>query len=300
MTKNPTPTPIKVKVGTANSKLVGSYIPGTKLLKYVGATTYSEVGGTCPTSCWYHPVSDRRAEWPVGFKSCYAGHGKTAFSTSAKAFEGASFDDFGLLQVSSQLENMLSSHVAEDLIVDLFRWHTGGDVLYPNTGEVWPQHIDLITDIAVKMTGVGIPLIGYTAAWRLDGVQPLKHLFLASVQSREEAELAVSMGWQIAMSVVIGIKEKRLKQIIAGALPTDDEVAELAKFDETLEFMRSLGLTVIKCPEQWAKADSCAECGWCATLDPQRLRKHTRSKYMLYRKRGKSGLAGSVLFFVHS
>lgn len=300
MTKNNTPTPIKVTVGTANSKLVGSYIPGTKLLKYVAMTTYSEVGPTCPTSCWYHPVSDRRAEWPVGMKSCYATHGKTAFSTNAKAYEGATYDDFGLLRVASRIDNMMSSHAADDAIIDVIRWHTGGDVLYPNTGEVWDQHIDLILDTAHKATELGIPLIGYTAAWRLDGVQPLKDIFLASVQSREEAELAVSMGWQIAMSVIIGIKEKRLKQIIAGALPTDDEVAELAKFDETLQFMRSLGLTVIKCPEQWAKADSCAECGWCATLDPQRLRKHTRSKYMLYRKRGKSGLAGSVLFFVHS
>lgn len=275
MTKNP--TPIKVVFGSANEKLVGKKIAGTNILKYVAMTTYSEVGPTCPVSCWFHPTSERRAEWPEGFKPCYAKRGHTAFSTGAKAFEGATFDDFGLLRVQSRIDNMMSSHAAEDAVIDIIRWHTGGDVLYPNTGEVWDQHIDLILDTAHKATELGIPMIGYTAAWRLDGVQPLKHLFLASCQSYEEAELAASMGWQVALAVV---KDQ---------------------YEEALAFLRGLGLKVIGCPEQLGKADSCAECGWCAYVDPDRIRKHMRTKYMLYRKRGKQiGLAGSVLFIVHN
>ena len=263
-------TPIKLVVETSNSKLVG------KPKKYNAATTYGPVGDTCPTTCWFHPVSDRREEWPEGFQPCYATQGHTRFSTVPKAYVGATWDDAGISRTRARLDAMLSLHTAGDQIIDLFRWHTGGDVLHPETGEVWSAHVDLIVDYAAKFSDAGIPLIGYTAAWRLDDAQPLKHLFLASVQSYEEAELAVSMGWQVALAVV---KEQ---------------------YDEALAFLRSLGLTVVGCPEQLKKAASCAECGWCATVDPTKIHEHKYAKYMRYRKQLKmTGLPGSTLFIVH-
>jgi hypothetical protein len=171
---------------------------------------------------------------------------------------------------------MLSLHTAGDQIIDLFRWHTGGDVLHPETGEVWSAHVDLIVDYAAKFADAGIPLIGYTAAWRLDGAQPLKHLFLASVQTFEDAALAISMGWQVALAVLE------------------------SQYEEAIAFLRSLGVTVVGCPEQHGKADSCSECGWCATVDPTKIHEHKYAKYMRFRKLLKmTGLPGSTVFVVH-
>ena len=270
MSKQPN-TPIKLVVGTENSKLVGP-IKG----KYLAATTYGIVGPTCPTTCWFHPTSDRRDEWPAGFQPCYATKNKTRFSTIPKAYEGATWDDAGIARVQARIDAMLIQHIAGDRIIDLFRWHTGGDILHPETGEVWSAHVDLIIGSAAKFADAGIPLIGYTAAWRLDGAQPLKSVFLASVQSYDEAQLAISMGWQVALAVV------------------QDQ------YEEALAFLRSLGVKVIGCPEQLHKADSCAECGWCTTVDPNKIHEHKYAKYMRYRKNLKTaGLPGSTLFIVH-
>lgn len=265
-------TPIKLVVDSHNIKLVGP-IPG----KFTAGTTYSEVGPTCPLTCWFHPNSDFKSQWPEGFKACYATKGHVRFSTTAKAYEGATFDGFGLTRVKARIDAMLTQHIAGDRIMDLFRWHTGGDILHPHTGEVWTEHVELILDSATKFMDVGIPLIGYTACWRLDGAQPLKNIFLASVQTREDVELAISMGWHVAWAV------------------------RECDYQESLAFLRSLGEKTVGCPEQHEKAQSCAQCGWCAHLNPDRLHTHKYGDYMLYRKKGRIvGLAGSVLFIVHN
>jgi hypothetical protein len=265
-------TPIKLVVDSHNTKLVGP-IKG----KFTAGNTYSEVGPTCPTTCLFHPVSERKDEWPIGFKSCYATKGHVRFSTTAKAYVGATYDGMGLLRVRARIDAMLSLHIAGDRLIDIFRWHTGGDILHPHTGEVWAEHVELIVDTASKFYDVGVPLIGFTACWRLDDAQALKKIFLASVQTKEDAVLALSMGWHVAWAVVT------------------------AEYAEALAFMRSLGEITIGCTEQTGKSASCAQCGWCAHLDPERIHVHKYSDYMLYRKRNKIiGLAGSVLFIVHN
>jgi hypothetical protein len=265
-------TPIKLVIDTANTKLIGP-IKG----KFTGGTTYSPVGPSCPTTCLFHPVSERASERPAGFKSCYATKGHVRFSTTEKAYVGATFDGFGLLRVRARIDAMLGLHIAGDRIIDIFRWHTGGDILHPHTGEVWSEHVDLICDTAVKFMDVGVPLIGFTACWQMAGAQPLKHIFLASVPTREDAQLALSMGWHVAWAVVT------------------------AEYEEALAFLRSLGEVTVGCTEQTGKSESCAQCGWCAHLDPERIHMHKYQDYMMYRKRNKIiGLAGSVLFIVHN
>jgi hypothetical protein len=271
-------TPIKFVEHTDNGKLVGKKKKGVKRQpkKYSAATTYSPVGGTCPTTCWFHPSSDFKSQWPKGWQPCYADVGHTRFSTRPEAFEGAAFDSTGLAIVRHRINMMLESHIVGDDIVDLFRWHTGGDILHPDTGEIWVEHVDLILEMAPKLSAAGIPLIGYTAAWRLDAAQPLKHLFLASVQTFEDAALAISMGWQVALAVLE------------------------SQYEEAIAFLRSLGVTVVGCPEQHGKAASCAECGWCATIDPTKIHEHKYAKYMRFRKLLKmTGLPGSTVFIVH-
>ena len=271
MTKVPN-TPVKLVIDSTNTKLVGP-IKG----KFTAGTTYSWVGPTCPTTCWFHPTSEHKEAWPIGFKSCYATKGHVRFSTTEKAYAGATFDNMGLLRVRARIDAMLGLHIAKDRIIDIFRWHTGGDILHPHTGEVWAEHVDLIVDSAVKFMDIGVPLIGFTACWRLQGAQPLKKFFLASVQTREDAQLAIKMGWHVAWAVVT------------------------TEYEEALAFLRSLGEIAIGCAEQRNKSQSCAQCGFCAHVDPERIHTHKYGDYMMYRKRNKIvGLAGSVLFIVHN
>jgi|DEB3_MinimDraft_2_1074329.scaffolds.fasta_scaffold00153_3 hypothetical protein len=265
------PTPVKVIMDSANLKLVGP-ISG----KFTAGTTYSWVGPTCPTTCMFHPNSIVENR-PAGFKACYATKGHVRFSTTEKAYEGATFDDLGLIRVRSRIDTILSQHISGDRIYDLFRWHTGGDILHPHTGEVWKEHVELIVDTAAKFMDVGIPLIGFTACWQLENAQPLKEIFLASVQTREDAQLAIEKGWHVAYAV------------------------PEAEYQEAVAFIRSLGEKVTGCPELMGKTPSCAQCGWCATLDPERLHVHKYGDYMLYRKKNKIvGLAGSTVFIMHN
>ena len=264
-------TPIKVVLESHNLKLIGP-VPGL----FLAGTTYSWVGPTCPTTCMYHPESVVENR-PEGFKPCYATKGHVRFSTREQAYAGATYDGLGLERVRSRIETILSHHISGKKVYDLFRWHTGGDVLHPHTGEVWTEHVDLILDSATKFMDLGIPLIGFTACWQLEGAQKLKHVFLASVQTQEDAELAISMGWHVAYSV----PETQYHQAVA--------------------FIRSLNEKVIGCPELMGKTPSCAQCGWCAYLDPERLHVHKVGDYMLYRKKGKVvGLAGSTIFIMHN
>lgn len=263
-------TPIKLTPNTATQKIVG------KDKKFYGVVTWGLVGPTCPTECWFHPVSDHRHEWPANFEPCYATQGHARFSTIPKAFEGATWDDAGIAVVRARVNALIDLHIAGANIIDIFRWHIGGDILHPETGQVWDAHVDLIVDTAARCNAAGIPLIGFTAAWRRPGAQRLKHLFLASVQSYAEARRAISMGWQVALAV------------------TQD------KYEEALAFLRSLDVKVIGCPEQRGKAGSCAECGWCTTVDPNKIHMHKYTTYMKYRKNlDTTGLPGSLILLIH-
>ena len=280
MTKNKTPkakapktpvppTPVKFVAKSANDKLVGSR-------DYHASTSYSPVGPSCPTTCWYHPESDFIHLRPKGFKGCYAAKGRSAFSTRREAFAGADLDRAGLALVQSRIERALLAHVAGDEIIDIFRWHTGGDVLHPDSGDVWIDHVTLIVQTADRCLELGIPFIGYTACWRLADAQSLKDVFLASVQTFDDALEALAMGWQVAL----------------GVMPEDYEAA--------LQFLRDHGARVSGCPEQHDKADSCAECGICAIIDPDKIHPHKYPLYMRYRKFARtSGILSSVVFVNH-
>jgi hypothetical protein len=192
------------------------------------------------------------------------------------AFEGATYDDAGLAIVRHRIDTTLYSHRIGDEIIDLFRWHTGGDILHPDTGQVWVEHVDLIVWAAEQMRELGIPLIGYTAAWDYAGAGRLKPYFLASVQDRSSATKALAAGWHLAY----GVLRDRL--------------------EEEMAWLRAQGETVIFCAEQSKKARSCADCGWCAFVDPLKIHMHKYSTYMLYRKKFGIELPGSTMFVVHS
>jgi hypothetical protein len=268
MAKQRQKTPIKFVEDTQNSKLVDKR-------DYHAATTYSQVGPTCPRSCWFHPNSYHKAKWPKGWRHCFASIGRAAFSTREEAFEGATYDDAGLAIVRHRIDAALYSHRIGDEIIDLFRWHTGGDILHPATQELWVEHVDLIVWAAEQMRELGIPLIGYTAAWHYAGAERLKPYFLASVQDREAATEALAAGWHLAY----GVLRDRL--------------------EEETEWLRAQGEKVIFCAEQSKKARSCADCGWCAFVDPLKIHMHKYSTYMLYRKKFGIELPGSTMFVVH-
>ncbi len=251
--------PIKFVENTGNTKLVG-----TKPVQYTAATTYSWVGPTCPTSCWFHPESVHRSRWPEGFRACYATKGHTAFQTNANVFAESEYDASGLAVVRARIEGMILKHRAQDIVVDVFRWHTGGDILVPNEDRVWDAHVDLILWAAEECRINGIPFIGYTAAWRYPGAERLKDVFLASVQDEESAVEALNAGWTVAY----------------GVLKEDAEAA--------VEWLRARGHKATMCPELAGKAKSCAECGLCAALDTERMHQHKLARYMLYRRKSKS------------
>jgi hypothetical protein len=251
------PLAVTVVMNTKNEKLIGK----SELYNWV--TTYTEVGPTCPTSCWFHPESEfteqRKA---LGLKACYTKRGRVSFSVSAKRFDGADYGPDAMVPVKERFDRMFFLHESRREVVDGIRFQTGGDILHPFTGRPWVEFIELIKYVIDRALVLGIPVIGFTATWREPEVQVLRGLFHASVQTFEDAQQALAMGWTVAWAV--GVDE------------TQQAVSQL----------RTAGARAVFCPEQAGKAKSCSDCGICAVADASRLDEVPgEDNYMLYRKR---------------
>ena len=248
---------VSVVEGTTTSKL----IDGSPY--YYWLTTYTEVGPTCPVECWFHPVSVFKAEAKaLKLKPCYTLHGHVKFNVVPKKFEGADYGEDAMIPVRHRFDHAFLLHRHGRKVIDGLRWQTGGDILHPETGRPWVAFIDLILSVTEEAVSLGIPVIGFTATWREPESQRLRGKFHASVQTIEDARLAISMGWTVAYAVP---KDK-----------VQSAVAEL----------RALGVRVVFCPEQAGKARSCSDCGVCAVADSSRLHEVPfEERYMQYRKR---------------
>jgi len=251
------PMPVTVTESTRTSKLVGE----SKIFNVVATTT--QVGPTCPRECWFHPDSLFKAEAKaLGLKPCYTLSGPMFFQVRASKFEGADFGSESLLPVRAKFDSILQMHRFGRKVVDLIRWQTGGDILHPETGRPWVAFIDLILAVTLEATSMGIPVIGFTATWREPESQRLRGLFHASVQTIEDAALAISMGWTVAYAVL----EKDVPQAVAE--------------------LRKLGVRAVYCPEQADKTDSCCNCGICASGDAVLFHEVPfEIRYMMYRKK---------------
>lgn len=250
-------TAVTVVENTQNSKLIGK----SKMYNWI--TTYTEVGPTCPTTCWFHPDSvfadDLKA---LKLKPCYTKRGHVRFSVAAEKFAGADVSDGALLPVREHFDRILMMHEAGRKTVDGIRFQTGGDILHPVTGQPWMEFIDLILYVINRCLVLGIPVIGFTATWRYPEVQVLRGKFHASVQTFADAQQAIDMGWTVAYAVG--------EQDVPMALGQ----------------LRSLNKKAVFCPEQAGKAASCSDCGICAVADASALDEVLyESKYMQYRKR---------------
>jgi hypothetical protein len=257
MRKQAQKTAVTVVENTGNTKLVGTST------MYNWITTYTEVGPTCPTTCWFHPESLYADELKkLKLKACYTKRGHVSFSVAASKFAGADTSDGALAPVRERFDRIFLMHEAGRKTVDGIRFQTGGDILHPVTGQPWMEFIDIILYAIERALPLGIPVIGFTATWRYPEVQVLRRKFHASVQTFADAKQATEMGWTVAYAV--------------GEQDVPQAVSEL----------RSLGQRAVYCPEQAGKAKSCSDCGLCAVADSSRLdRVLWEEDYMLYRKR---------------
>ena len=249
--------PVTVVESTRTGKLVGE----SKIFNV--AATITQVGPTCPLRCWFHPNSMFKAEAKaLGLKPCYTLKGKMSLHVRSSKFEDADFGSESLLPVRAKFDYILQMHKLGRKPLDLIRWQTGGDILHPETGRPWVAFIDLILAVTSEATSMGIPVIGFTATWREPESQRLRGLFHASVQTLEDAALAISMGWTVAYAVL----EKDVPQAVAE--------------------LRKLGVRAVYCPEQAGKTDSCCNCGICATADAMLFHEVPfEIRYMAYRKK---------------
>lgn len=272
-------------VQTEARKLAVNVIESTKTSKLVGASkifnvvaTITPVGPTCPVTCWFHPNSLFKAEAKaLGLKPCYTLKGKMSLHVRESKFEGADVGHEALLPVRAKLDYILQMHKMGRKVVDLIRWQTGGDILHPETGRPWVAFIDLILEVTAQATSMGIPVIGFTATWREPESQRLRGLFHASVQTLEDAALAISMGWTVAYAV-------------------------LAKdVNQAVQDLRKLGVRAVFCPEQAEKTDSCCNCGICASAEVALFREVPfEVRYMMYRKKfEQAGIPLCVVFQMH-
>lgn len=257
MGKQAQKTAVTVVENTGNTKLVG------KSEMYNWLTTYTEVGPTCPVTCWFHPESIHADELKkLKLKACYTKRGHVSFSVAASKFAGADTSDGALIPVRERFDRILLMHEAGRKVVDGIRFQTGGDILHPVTGQPWMEFIDLILYVIERALPLGIPVIGFTATWRYPEVQVLRRKFHASVQTFADAKQAVEMGWTVAYAV----GEKDVPQ--------------------ALSELRSLGQRAVYCPEQAGLTASCSDCGLCAVADSSVLNQVLyESRYMFYRKR---------------
>jgi hypothetical protein len=264
--------PVRVVEGTQTSKLTDGNP------NYYWYTTYALVGPTCPTTCWFHPESIHKEEaQKLGMKPCYALHGRVRLNVVPVRFAGADFGDDGLIAVRQRFEHGFLLHQHGRRVIDGIRWQTGGDVLHPETGRPWVAFIDLIVDVTRQAVSLGIPVIGFTATWREPESQKLRGIFQASVQTLEDAKLAISMGWSVAYAVMKGEVQTAVREL------------------------RALGVRAAFCPEQAGKADSCSNCGLCATLDERNMHEVPfEVRYMHYRKRFASiDVPMAIVFEIH-
>jgi hypothetical protein len=263
---------VTVVESTQNGKLVG------KSEVYNWATTYTEVGPTCPRECWFHPDSIYADKLKaLQLKACYTKRGHVSFSVAANKFAGADVSETAMIPIKAQFDRIFVMHQAGRKIVDGLRWQTGGDILHPITGEPWKEYIDLILYVTGRCVELGIPVIGFTATWRHPDVQVLRGKFHASVQTFQDAKYATDLGWTVAYAV-------------------KDILVPIA-----VEELRQLGQRAVFCPEQAGKATSCSDCGWCAVADSSKLHEVPgESKYMQYRKRFATiDIPGSIVLKNH-
>jgi hypothetical protein len=252
--------PINLIENTQNGKLKGDSV------NYNFLTTYQEVGPTCPTTCWFHPQSVHFTERKeLGLNACYTLKGQMARHVSKAKFANAVWDGNELNILRQDLGFKFLMHASGRKAIDGIRWSTGGDILHPDTGEVWDDFVDLIIDANDKALELGIPTIGFTATWRMPGAQRLRGHFHASCQSEADVLEAVAMGWTVAYAVPKG------------------------KVEEALAFFKLHGIDGCWCPEQAGKTDSCANCGICARYNSYVHKQHPlEPHFMRYRRKDRS------------
>jgi len=264
--------PINLIEGTQNKKLIGNSA------NYNFLTTYQEVGPTCPTSCWFHPQSIHLAERKTaGLNGCYTLKGQMARHVSKAKFEEAVWDGNELNILRQDLGFKFLMHSSGRKAIDGIRWSTGGDILHPDTGEVWEEFVDLIIDADDKALELGIPTIGFTATWRMPGAQRLRGHFHASCQTDSEVLEAVAMGWTVAYAV------------------------PKTKVEDAQAFFKLHNVAGVFCPEQAGKADSCADCGICARYNSYVHKSHPlEANYMRFRRNNKTiNIPSSIILANH-
>lgn len=267
-----TSAPITLVENTGNGKLTA------RKKNYNFWTTYQPVGPSCPTSCWFHPYGDHKEEAKAaGLKPCYTLGYTTRKTVSPEKFKDAVYSVEELQILRRKFEIGFLMHSSGRKAIDGIRWSTGGDILHPQTGEVWTEFVDLILDIDDMALELGIPTIGFTAAWRMPGAERLRGHFHASCQSRQDVLDAVAAGWTFAYA----IDKKRAAEEFA--------------------WLASMGITGVGCPEQTGKAESCADCGICARYNSYIHQGHPlEANYMRYRKRNKSiSIPHNIVLFSH-
>jgi hypothetical protein len=265
-------SPITVVENTENGKLTD------KNKNYNAITTYQQVGPTCPTSCWFHPESQHKDERiAAGLKPCYTLGYTVRRHVSAAKFAGAEYTAEELLLIRRNFGLKFLMHSAGRKAIDGIRWSTGGDILNPDTGEVWHEFVDLILDVNEMALSLGIPTFGFTAAWRMPGADRLRGHFHASCQSRQDVLDAAAAGWTFAYA----IPKERLHQ-------------ELAWLAEN-------GLTAVACTEQTGKSSCCLSCGICFRHNTAIHQNHPLvDDYMKYRKRVKKiDIPFNLILFSH-
>ena len=264
--------PINLIEGTQNRKLIG------ESTNYNFLTTYQEVGPTCPTTCWFHPQSVHVTERKeLGLNACYTLKGQMARHVSKAKFADAVWDGNELNILRQDLGFKFLMHASGRKAIDGIRWSTGGDILHPDTGEVWEEFVDLIIDADDKALELGIPTIGFTATWRMPGAQRLRGHFHASCQTEAEVLEAVSLGWTVAYAV------------------------HKDKVNDALSFFRTNNIKGTWCPEQAGKAKSCADCGICARYNSYVHKLHPlEANYMRFRHKNDTiNIPWSIILVSH-
>jgi hypothetical protein len=203
-------------------------------------------------------------------KPCYTLRGKTAIHVNPSSYQDAVFTQEGLAKAREFFTEQIQLHRGvggkrKKLHKRLhgFRWATGGDILNPDTGEVWEELVEVILNWIHICIDEGIPFIGYTATWEDPKSQVLRTYFLASCQSHEQAARAAALGWRVALGI-----------------PKHDDPAPHRQFLKELTGSRN----AVVCPEQVGKVSSCHDCGLCANIDPELIKAVEGTDYMRYRR----------------
>ena len=181
-------------------------------------TTYRPVGVTCPSSC------------PFLNRGCYAQKYHTALSAQKAPVDSERFDS----EMTAKTLRIVNGKKKKP---SLIRFHTSGDVMLNDS--VQHDYIDVLNKWAdIFKNRIGVPVINYTHAWYMKGVEQLKTFTRASVHSVSDARTAVDNGWYTTVAVAKG------------------------KVKETVIELEAVGLKGVPCAYQTNKI-KCADCKLC-------------------------------------